>query len=184
MTGRAEPGFEPIAIVGRGCVLPGALRPEQFWNNIASGRVDLDAVRPEDWRLPPGSLGAGATAGLVRGFAGVFDPEGFAAEAEEVAAYDPALQWVLHAGRAALREAGDRARPARTGLVLGNLGYPSRQLAAYAERIWLDGHPGRLDPRARFCSGLWAHTAATASRSRMNASRAAPSAGISPSAPR
>ena len=172
MTGRAEPGFEPIAIVGRGCVLPGALRPEQFWNNIASGRVDLDAVRPEDWRLPPGSLRPGATAGLVRGFTDVFDPEGFATEAAEVAAYDPALQWVLHAGRAALREAGDQARPARTGLILGNLGYPSRSLAAYAERVWLADHPdlladlaeapGGADPRARFCSGLWAHTAANA----------------------
>jgi acyl transferase domain-containing protein/3-hydroxymyristoyl/3-hydroxydecanoyl-(acyl carrier protein) dehydratase len=161
-------------------VLPGALSPEQFWDNIASGRVSVDTVRPEDWRLPPAGPGNGAgsgagrvaTAGLVRGFAEVFDPEGFAADAEHVAAYDPALQWVLHAGRAALREAGDHARPARTGLILGNLGYPSRSLAAYAERVWLAGHPdlraaipglpSAADPRARFCSGLWAHTAANA----------------------
>ncbi|MEV6493464.1 beta-ketoacyl synthase N-terminal-like domain-containing protein, partial [Actinoplanes sp. NPDC051633] len=159
MTDHAEPEFEPIAIVGRGCVLPGALTPDQFWHNIASGRVDLDAVRPEDWRLPPGSLGAGATAGIVRGFSEVFDPDGFP---DEVSASDPALRWVLHAGRAALREAGDHARPARTGLVLGNLGYPSRSLAAYAEQVWLDDHPDQADPRARFCSGLWAHTAANA----------------------
>ena len=172
MTGRPEPAFEPIAIVGRGCVLPGALSPQQFWDNIVAGRVDLAAVRPEDWRLPPGALDAGATAGLVRGFPEVFDPAGFAAEAGEVAAYDPALQWVLHAGRAALREAGDHARPARSGLILGNLGYPSRSLAAYAERVWLADRPdllaavreapGATDPRARFCSGLWAHTAAAA----------------------
>jgi acyl transferase domain-containing protein/3-hydroxymyristoyl/3-hydroxydecanoyl-(acyl carrier protein) dehydratase len=154
--------FEPIAVVGRGCVLPGALSPGQFWTNLVSGAVDVGPVRPEDWRLPPGSLGAGATAGLVRGFTEVFDPGGFAADAGEVAAYDPALQWVLHAGRAALREAGDHTRPERAGLILGNLGYPSRSLAAYAERVWLDGHPGAADPRARFCSGLWAHTAANA----------------------
>jgi acyl transferase domain-containing protein/3-hydroxymyristoyl/3-hydroxydecanoyl-(acyl carrier protein) dehydratase len=180
MTSPVPPGFEPIAIVGRGCVLPGALSPGQFWDNIASGRVSLDAVRPEDWRLPPAGFGADpgsgpgrkAAAGLVRGFAEVFDPEGFAADAGQVAAYDPALQWVLHAGRAALREAGDHARPARTGLILGNLGYPSRSLAGYAERIWLAGHPdlraafpevpSAADPRARFCSGMWAHTAASA----------------------
>jgi acyl transferase domain-containing protein/3-hydroxymyristoyl/3-hydroxydecanoyl-(acyl carrier protein) dehydratase len=173
---------EPIAIVGRGCVLPGALSPGQFWDNVASGRVSLEAVRPEDWRLPPAAVGAGAgagrgpatmaTAGLVRGFAEVFDPEGFAVDADQVVAYDPALTWVLHAGRAALREAGDHARPARSGLILGNLGYPSRSLAAYAERIWLAGHPdlraafpevpSAADPRARFCSGMWAHTAASA----------------------
>jgi acyl transferase domain-containing protein len=46
MTGQEAPGFEPIAIVGRGCVLPGALSPEQFWDNITSRRVSLDAVRP------------------------------------------------------------------------------------------------------------------------------------------
>ncbi len=161
-------------------MLPGALSPGQFWDNIASGRVSLDAVRPEEWRLPPTALGVGAasppgamaTAGLVRGFAEVFDPEGFAVDAEQVAAYDPALQWVLHAGRAALREAGDHARPARTGLILGNLGYPSRSLAAYAERIWLADRPdlraalpevpSAADARARFCSGMWAHTAANA----------------------
>jgi acyl transferase domain-containing protein/3-hydroxymyristoyl/3-hydroxydecanoyl-(acyl carrier protein) dehydratase len=178
--GPDAPGFEPIAVVGRGCVLPGALSPGQFWDNIASGRVSLDAVRPEEWRLPPTALGVGAasgpgamaTAGLVRGFAEVFDPEGFAVDAEQVAAYDPALQWVLHAGRAALRESRDHARPARTGLILGNLGYPSRSLAAYAERVWLADHPDLLaalpevpsaaDARARFCSGMWAHTAANA----------------------
>src|SRR6185437_654118 len=172
MTG--APAFEPIAIVGRGCVLPGALNPQQFWDNVASGRVSLDAVRPEDWRLPAAGFDAGAartpTAGLVRGF--TFDPEGFATDAEEVAGYDPALQWVLHAGRAALREAGDHAPAARAGLILGNLGYPSRSLAGYAERIWLAGHPellaavpavpGAAEPGARFCSGLWAHRAANA----------------------
>jgi acyl transferase domain-containing protein/3-hydroxymyristoyl/3-hydroxydecanoyl-(acyl carrier protein) dehydratase len=180
MTGPDASGFEPIAIVGRGCALPGALSPGQFWDNVASGRVSLDAVRPQDWRLPPTGFGVGAasgpgrkaTAGLVRGFAEVFDPEGFAADAEQVAAYDPALQWVLHAGRAALREAGDHAHPARTGLILGNLGYPSRSLAAYAERIWLADYPdlraalpdvpSAADARARFCSGMWAHTAASA----------------------
>ena len=97
MTRLDAPGFEPIAIVGRGCVLPGALSPGQFWDNVASGRVSLGAVRPEDWRLPPTALGVGtasepdggiATAGLVRGFAEVFDREGFAADA--VAAAGPA----------------------------------------------------------------------------------------------
>ena len=56
-------GFEPIAVVGRGCVLPGALSPERFWDNIASGRVSLDAVRPEEWRLPPTALGAASPSG-------------------------------------------------------------------------------------------------------------------------
>src|SRR5438067_274662 len=128
--------FEPIAVVGRGCVLPGALHPDQFWDNIVHGRVSLRTISPDDWRMPPHSLTT-ATAGLVRGFDEVFDPFGFQTDAEQVAAYDPALRWVLHAARAALHEAGRDGPLARTGLILGNLGFPSRGLAAYAERVWL-----------------------------------------------
>src|SRR5205085_9147475 len=60
---------------------------------------------------------------------------------------------------------------ARTGLILGNLGFPSRGLAAYAERVWLADRPELLaalpavrgvDARSRFCSGLPARTAARA----------------------
>lgn len=181
MSGSDAAGFAPIAIVGRGCVLPGALNPAQFWDGIASGRVSLETVCPEDWRLPPPEPGAepprAATAGLVRGFDTVFDPRGFAADAEQIAAFDPALQWVVHAGRAALNEVGLHefdadARLARTGLILGNLGYPSRSLAAYAERVWLADRPEllaalpaaarKVDADSRFCSGIWAHAAARA----------------------
>lgn len=160
--------FEPIAVVGRGCVLPGALDPGQFWENIVHGTVSVSAVRPEDWRMPHAGP---AAAGAVRGFDDVFDPHGFHLDAEQVAAYDPALRWVLHAGRAALREAGRDGPQPKAGLILGNLGFPSRGLAAYAERVWLADHPGLLaalpeapgvDARSRFCSGLPAHTAARA----------------------
>jgi acyl transferase domain-containing protein/3-hydroxymyristoyl/3-hydroxydecanoyl-(acyl carrier protein) dehydratase len=178
-TGFETTGFEPIAVVGRGCVLPGALDPAQFWDNIVHGAVSTASVRPEDWRMPPHRPGADEgpdvartqTAGLVRGFEEVFDPDGFETDPEQVAAYDPALQWVLHAGRAALREAGLRGTRDRAGLILGNLGFPSRGLAAYAERVWLADRPELLatlprvrgvDARSRFCSGLPAHTAARA----------------------
>ena len=30
--------FEPIAIVGQACVLPGALNPSAFWENVQAGR--------------------------------------------------------------------------------------------------------------------------------------------------
>lgn len=43
---------EPIAVVGRGCVLPGALDPDTFWENIAAGRVSLSAAPADRWRLP------------------------------------------------------------------------------------------------------------------------------------
>jgi acyl transferase domain-containing protein len=162
--------FEPVAIVGRGCVLPGALDPDTFWHNIAHGTVSVGPVRPEDWRLPPDST-TNATAGTVRGFDDIFDPTGFHIDADQAATADPALRWVLHAARAALREAGREGPLPGAGLVLGNLGFPSRGLAAYAESVWLADRPDLLatipappgiTAHQRFCAGLPAHTAARA----------------------
>jgi acyl transferase domain-containing protein/3-hydroxymyristoyl/3-hydroxydecanoyl-(acyl carrier protein) dehydratase len=162
--------FEPIAIVGRGCVLPGALDPDAFWDNIVHGTISVAPVQPDDWRLPPG-IPTNATAGIVRGFDDVFDPTGFHIDADQVANADPALRWVLHAARAALREAGRDGPLPGAGLILGNLGFPSRGLAAYAERVWLADRPDLLatipvppgiTAHERFCSGLPTHTAARA----------------------
>ena len=113
---------EPIAIVGRGCVLPGALDPGTFWENIAVGRCSLD----------PASGG-----GLVRDFDASFDATGFAMDAGDIMRLDPLQRWVLHAARQALREAGQRGTPRPdAGLVLGNLSYPSAGLVTFAEQIW------------------------------------------------
>ncbi|MEV0466564.1 beta-ketoacyl synthase N-terminal-like domain-containing protein [Nocardia tengchongensis] len=170
--------FEPIAIVGQGCVLPGALDPTTLWDNISAGRVSVEQVSPEEWRMPEEWTGLGTVewaspdrppvAGLVRGFEEVFDPSGFGVDAEVVAGWDPALRWVLHAGRAAL---GDVAPPPGSGLVLGNLGYPWRQEAEFAEQTWfaelakaarmIPGRP-QVDPQARFSTGLPAQLAARA----------------------
>ncbi|MEV4742502.1 beta-ketoacyl synthase N-terminal-like domain-containing protein [Streptomyces sp. NPDC049555] len=184
-TGTADRPFEPIAVVGRGCVLPGALTPGTFWENVAAGRSALGPVPAGHWRLPAGSDAAGNpdgsdrlptdTGGFVRGFADVFDPAGFALDPADVTAFDPLLHWVLHAGREALREAGhlDLA-PRRTGLVLGTLAFPTDAAMRYAEHVWTGAqHPAVRDallrqaplpPDAvnRFCTGLPALLAARA----------------------
>ena len=142
-------GQEPIAIVGRGCVVPDACDPDTFWENIAAGRCSLSSI--ED-------------GGCVRGFDEAFDARGFTVSAEEIMVLDPLYRWVLHAARQALREAGRGSGPLPgAGLVLGNLSYPSAGLARFAEQIWRDGRPSAgTDPRDRFSSGLPAHFAARA----------------------
>jgi len=111
-----------IAITGRGCVVPGALDPDAFWENVAGGRCSLSPSEP---------------GGFVRDFDAAFDPGGFALDAGEVRGLDPLFRWVLHAGRKALREAGRGSGPhPRAGLVLGNLSYPSAGLTRVAERVW------------------------------------------------
>jgi len=173
--------FEPIAIVGWSCVLPGALDPEAFGRAVLEGR---DLVTPADssrWRLPPAHFlkameragiapGVGDRGGFVRGFDEIFDPRGFGVDAEIIGGMDPLFRWVLHTGREALRSVGygDAARvgATRTGAVFGNLSYPSEGMARWTEASWLDAQRdvagGRArelagatypDPRNRFMSG-------------------------------
>ena len=145
---------EPIAIVGRGCVVPGAFDPDSFWENIAAGQCSIEQE---------------VRGGFVRDFDNAFDPTGFAVDAEQIMRLDSLYRWVLHAGRQALAEAGAPARArseaglSEAGLVLGNLSYPSAGLVTFAEQVWRDGRASpELDPRNRFSSGLPAHFAARA----------------------
>ncbi|MEU5736652.1 beta-ketoacyl synthase N-terminal-like domain-containing protein [Streptomyces tendae] len=177
--------FEPIAIVGRGCVLPGALDPDGFWENIAAGRTSLTAAPEGRWRLPRHRVMGTVDdhldrtwtdiGGYVEGFESVFDPEGFLVPPERIATLDPLFHWVLHGVRQALTEAGRTTPLGRGGLILGNLSYPTSTGAAFAEHVWLSAqrpelrdtlltggrHP-RPDARNRFSSGLPALLAARA----------------------
>ncbi|MDT0447865.1 beta-ketoacyl synthase N-terminal-like domain-containing protein [Streptomyces hesseae] len=137
---------EPIAVVGRGCVLPDALSPEAFWRNVLDRRVSLAPAPRDRWRLPPGTDTAGlgvpdhvfsGIGGFVRGFEAAFDPTGYALPPEEILRLDPLFQWPLYTGRQALAEAGHPAAPPRTGLVLGNLSYPSTAAVRHTEQVWL-----------------------------------------------
>jgi len=41
--------FEPIAIVGQGCVLPGGLNPDALWKTVHEGRDVLGSAEPGYW---------------------------------------------------------------------------------------------------------------------------------------
>lgn len=176
--------FAPVAVVGQACVLPGALDPGELWAAVAAGRDLVSAAPPGRWGLPRGAVLADSAAageerawsdrgGYVAGFEAAFDAEGFGLPAEEVLGLDPLFQWVLHTARGALRSAGmdgSGAPLARVGAVLGNLSFPTRQTARFAESTWLAGAAGALGgearerlglsrppPQNRFMSGLPAH---------------------------
>ncbi|MEB3222562.1 MAG: beta-ketoacyl synthase N-terminal-like domain-containing protein [Candidatus Sericytochromatia bacterium] len=167
--------FRPIAIVGRACVLPGALDPAALWDALLAGK-DLTGPAPRSrWRVRPEdvlSTGSAERAhhdrgGYVSGFEQLFDPNGFRVPATEIVGLDPLTRWVLHTGREALGQVAGGVDGRRAGAVLGNLSLPSEGLSAFAERAWLaDQPPGvlppdaadvagvpRPDPRDRFMSG-------------------------------
>lgn len=164
--------FEPIAIVGQACVLPGALTPDAMWDIVCSGR-DVIGRAPEGlWRTAhsrllhsPRELASGREGcvtdrgGFVTGFDSVFDPGGFGLDVSFIRQLDPMTQWFLYCGRQALATISRAG--ARTGAVVGNLACPSASLAAYAEAFWLQTEP-RPHPVNRFNAGMPAHLLAQA----------------------
>jgi PfaB family protein len=129
--------MEPIAIIGLGCLFPGAASPAVFWQNMVGG-VDStsEATEAEIGADPavffdPGRRQADGYAygrgGFVRGFS--LDPAGLALPAAALRGLDPLYSWALHVARQALVDSGylgRAARLARCGVVLGNLSFPTR----------------------------------------------------------
>lgn len=179
--------FSPIAIVGQGCVFPGALDPDSLWSAIAEGR-DLttpvpDGVWPVDPRDIPGPDGVKfrngqavpGRGGFVTGFEEIFDPEGFQLPSEEIRLLDPSVQWTLEAGRQALAglDWADLST-GNTAVVLGNHSYPTASFVDIANRVLVeeplgisdlpptDTNDGRRFWANRFSSGRPAHLLAQA----------------------
>ena len=42
---------EKVAIIGMGCVFPGALDFTEYWQNIVEGKDSIKEVEPEFWKL-------------------------------------------------------------------------------------------------------------------------------------
>ncbi|MEM7024020.1 MAG: beta-ketoacyl synthase N-terminal-like domain-containing protein, partial [Pseudomonadota bacterium] len=174
--------FEPIAVVGRSCVLPGALSPDALWHAVVAGHDLITAAPPGHWGLdasrvlaPDGSEPAEHTCtdrgGYVSGFEQVFDPEGYLVASDHIRTLDPLFQWLLHCARESLKEAGiDRLHDRRTDVLVGNLSYPTPSFARFAEAVWLQGQdhrygqspPDNVAPENRFTSGYPAHLVARA----------------------
>ncbi|MFF3641083.1 beta-ketoacyl synthase N-terminal-like domain-containing protein [Streptomyces sp. NPDC002564] len=171
---------EPIAVVGRGCVLPGALDPAQAWSLIERAASALRPAPPGHWGLDTNTVVSHPPhtadqvphdrGGYVTGFADVFSPAGFAVPPAELDGLDTPLLWLLHSARQALGEAGAPGADRRGGLILGNLSCPTAGMGQWAEQHWRQQAGGALkprpgtgaDPRNRFSSALPAHLAARA----------------------
>ncbi|MCK6508024.1 3-hydroxyacyl-[acyl-carrier-protein] dehydratase FabA, partial [Myxococcota bacterium] len=158
--------FSPIAIVGRACVLPGALSPEELGDAVMAGRDLLSSAPAGRWSVgrddvlcaPPGTPGVPCTGdrawsdrgGYVSGFEDRWDPTGFQVPAAELDGLDPLFLWTLHTARAALAGCR-RGDGARVEAFFGNLGFPAERMSRFAEQAWL---PGLVPPAALAALGV------------------------------
>ena len=148
--------FEPVAIVGRSCVLPGATSPEALFRATLAGQSLLSPTPRDHWRgVDPAVLQASRTAGLrVASATGGYiaadaDLAGITLPIPGFAQLDPLVHWLAYCAQRALDS--PVAEPG-TGLIVGNLSYPSASATAFVESVW--SGEGDVDPRNRFNSGL------------------------------
>ena len=166
--------FAPIAIVARACVLPDAPDPDTLFRNVLERRSSVSRADNSRWgvrRAEVVGIGEKRTdhtfceaGGYVEGFGQLFDPSGFAADASLVGSLDPLFQWVLHCGRECISQvpaSSSKDLALRTGLVLGNLGFPSESMARFAEDFYWQ-RASAVHPYHRFGSGMPALFAAQA----------------------
>ncbi len=167
--------FEPIAVVGQACLLPGASSPAGLWRAVLGRQDLLTRATAATWEVPPERImrtdaDAGPAervpsdrGGYVRDFDRLLEPAGYGLDAALVRQLDPLFQWLLHVGRDAVRDAGVRGDElARGGAIVGNLSYPTYAANHYAWSLWAaaagwtGGSGGAPAPSAinRFMSGL------------------------------
>jgi len=156
-------GFEPIAIVGRGCVVPGAADPDALVRLVFEKCCALSAPPPPGlWLVDADRVHGRAvdgTATLIGGYVRDLDLDAtvsdLALPERDLRPMDVSFHWALAAARQAVETIGHepRQRHARAGLILGNLSYPSRSLGLYSEAIWRGTTPGAKSC-TRFVSGL------------------------------
>ena len=143
-----------VAIIGMGCLFPGAETPEQFWESLVAGRDASSALTAEETLRDPALFygpkkgvpekTCSLQSGVVRGF--TFNPEGYDLPPDELARLDPLYQWTLYAARQALADAGrDGDALARCGLVLGNLSNPTHS----SKRLFSELYRQILEPAAQ-----------------------------------
>lgn len=143
--------FEPLAVVGRGCVLPDALTPAALWENIVAKKSAVTDVPEGRWGIAPQRILApksqtldathSTKGGYVQGFDDVFDASNLRIDPSVLDAFDPVVKWPLHATQQALAEAGlaaDGAHLERTAVIMGNLSFPTEGMARFGERIFLE----------------------------------------------
>ncbi|MFG1935381.1 SDR family NAD(P)-dependent oxidoreductase [Mycobacterium sp. NPDC048908] len=123
-------GDEPIAVIGLGCRLPGAIAgPEALWQFLREGRSAVDEVPPDRW-APYDDGSPAVTAALSHttrwgsflSDIDAFDAEFFDISRREAAKMDPQQRLLLEVAWEALEHAGIRAsslRRSQTGVYVG-----------------------------------------------------------------
>ncbi len=165
--------FEPIAIVGQGCVLPGCLSPKKLWDSVLHNRIHMTSPPENSWRVSMDRVLSSVAGkyihdkswtnlgGYITGFNSVFNQDKYTSNSTPIANLDPLFHWALHAAEQALEQINNISDiKEKAGVILGNLGYPTRRASQLYETEILNPLIGNkktseqnVHPINRFMSG-------------------------------
>ena len=134
MTHGVEAGADAVAVVGLGCVFPGADDVDAFWRNIVGG-VDAVTAAPAD-RVDTSRFPSDR-GGFVTGDALAFDPARFGIMPVAAEGSEPDQLIALATAAAALDDAGgaEHVDRSRVGVILGRGSYLTPGLARLDQRV-------------------------------------------------
>ena len=114
--------YEPIAIVGMGCRLPGANNPQEFWQLLQNSKDAITTVPDDRWQNKQSSELLHHTKGGFIPHLKEFDPSFFRIAPREAASIDPQQRLLLEVCWEALENAGipaDQIQGSQTGVFIG-----------------------------------------------------------------
>lgn len=146
--GARRPRPADIAIIGIGCVFPGARDADGFWANVVAGADAVTEVRHWDPAVHDDPSGEGREPCKRGGFIPdvPFDPHAYGIPPEELGGIAPVQLLSLEVAARALRDAGYADRPfdrSRTSVYFGAGGVDDLA-AAYAMRALLPTYLGEV----------------------------------------
>lgn len=157
----------PIAIVGVSCLFPNANSIHALWDNIVAQRDCLSDAKYLDWDVSPEKILRSQNSDKLLNIKG-----GYISQAEVsslIEGYpkelDKLFHWVLLTAEQAAKDAGlDKIQleSMRSGLILGNLSFPTRSFTRLTEdfilsqqkNIFAELAKNSTHPLNRFMSGL------------------------------
>jgi len=129
--------MEKIAIIGIACLFPGANTPQAFWDVLHHHRRNIHTATSKQMGVDPNHfydpahIDPDKTYCLRGGYIGEyqFDGRGFRLSPDQLAGLGDPFKWALRVSADALADtpyANNAQVLARTGVILGNLSFPSR----------------------------------------------------------
>lgn len=162
-----------IAIVGIGCIFPGAGDMQQFWEIIRQGKSLSGPVRQDRWILPrqralSKEKAPDKTVSDRGCFIESYDPLRAVTESmpeDLVETLDPLFHITLIAGIDAWKDCKNPPVPEKTGVILGNIALPTERSSSIAdetlgrqferEALGIESqNPGRTNPLNGFVNGM------------------------------